>query len=143
MSPVALHVRAAAELHAEAGNRHDADPVAVLLAEERHRAAAIASSVDLTSRVDRRVAKDLLVDDALDVATLVVGVSACDVHEVEAQAVGRDERARLLTCVPSTWRSAAWSRCVAVWLRRVASRAPRRRRAVTSSPRVERADVDA
>ena len=32
------HVRAAAQLHAEAGHRDDADPVAVLLAEERHRA---------------------------------------------------------------------------------------------------------
>ena len=32
------HVRAAAQLHAEAGNRDDADLVAVLLAEERHRA---------------------------------------------------------------------------------------------------------
>ena len=32
------HVRAAAELDAESGDRHDADLVAVLLAEQRHRA---------------------------------------------------------------------------------------------------------
>ena len=58
--------------------------------------AAIASSVDAsTSVVDRRVPDDLLVDDALDAIELVAR-DRLEVHEVEAQAVGRDERARLL-----------------------------------------------
>ena len=88
-------VRAAAELHAEAGNRDDADAVAVLLAEERHRAVRdrLLGRLDLGRH--RRVADDLLVDDALDAQELVARDGG-DVHEVEAQPVGRDERARLL-----------------------------------------------
>ena len=38
------------------------------------------------------------------------------------------------TCEPSTLRSAAWSRCVAVWLRRVASRRASSTTAVAASP---------
>ena len=44
------------------------------------------------------------------------------VREVEAELVGTHGRARLLTCSPSTSRSAACSRCVAVWFAIVGNR---------------------
>ena len=57
--------------------------------------AAIASCVDRTSVCDRRVAADLLVDDPLDAIELVAR-DRLEVHEVEPQAIGRDERSGLL-----------------------------------------------
>ena len=60
------HVRAAAQLHAEARNRHDADAVAVLLAEQRHRAGRDRLLGRSHLGLHRRVAIDLLVDDPLD-----------------------------------------------------------------------------
>ena len=96
MSPVARDVRAAAQLHAEARHADDADLVAVFLAEQRHRAGRdglLGRHVDV--RLHRRVPVDLLVDDALDAIELVAR-DRLEVHEVEAQAIGRDERAGLL-----------------------------------------------
>ena len=58
--------------------------------------AATACSGDTsTSVVHRRVPVHLLVDDALD-AIEIVARDRLEVHEVEAQAIGRDERAGLL-----------------------------------------------
>ncbi len=57
-----------------------------------------------------------------------------EVDEVEAQAIGRHERSRLLdVSCRAPARSAAWSRCVAVWFRRVASRTAASTSAVTMS----------
>ena len=57
--------------------------------------AAIASCVFFTSVWTARIAQDLFVDDALDLEQLLASHGA-DVHEVEAQPVGRNQRARLL-----------------------------------------------
>ena len=86
---------AAAQLDAEARNRDDADLVAVLLAEERHRASGDRLLRVLHVRLHGRIAQDLFVDDALDLEQLLASDGA-DVHEVEAQPVGRNQRARLL-----------------------------------------------
>src|ERR1700752_1256815 len=59
------HVSAAAQLHTEARDRHDAHTVAVLLAEERHRTTGDCFVGRLDLGRNRRVAYDLLVDDAL------------------------------------------------------------------------------
>ena len=59
-------VRAAAQLQAEARDRHDAHLVAVLLAEQRHRAGRDRLLRVLHLGLHRRVPQDLLVDDALD-----------------------------------------------------------------------------
>ena len=76
----------------------------------------------------RRVLQHLLVDDALDLAQLLAAVTALKCAKSKRRRSGATSEPACLTCVPSTWRSAACSRCVAVWLRRVASRTARRRR---------------
>ena len=57
--------------------------------------AAIASSVERTSVCTGVLRYDLLVDDALDRIDLLAR-DRREVHEVEPQAIGRDERSRLL-----------------------------------------------
>ena len=57
--------------------------------------AAIASSVDAHLGRHRRVPVDLLVDDPLDAVELVAR-DRLEMDEVEAQAIGRHERSRLL-----------------------------------------------
>src|SRR5690606_15529305 len=88
------HVRAAAQLHAEAGNRDHAHAITVLLAEQRHRTGCHGFFRRSHFGRHRRVAIDLLVDDALDGRALVDG-QRLRVREVEAQPIRRDERARL------------------------------------------------
>ena len=95
MSPVARTCVPPHSSVLNARHRDDAHAVAVLLAEERHRAAASPPAVGAPSVCDRRVAKDLLVDDR-SMRPSSSGVTACEVHEVEAQAIGRHQRARLL-----------------------------------------------
>ena len=58
--------------------------------------AAIASCVAFTSVTHRRVPQHLLVDDVLDLDAAARGVSGAEVDEVEAQSIGRHQRARLL-----------------------------------------------
>ena len=140
MSPVARDVRAAAQLHAEARDRHDADAVAVLLAEQRHRAGGDRVLRVLHVGLHRRVPQDLLVDDALDFERLFARDGA-QVNEVEAQAIGRHERARLLDVtaehLPERRVQQMSGRVVAAG--RVAKAGDRRRqsrgRAVRASPR--------
>ena len=88
---------AAAQLRAELAiaDRHHPDLVAILFAEERHRARR-----DRLLRVaDRSIhgafLQDLVVDELLDGRALLRRQRG-EVHEVEAQAVGRDQRAGLL-----------------------------------------------
>src|SRR5690606_4660226 len=88
------YVRAAAELQAVAVDRDDAHTVAVFLAEQRHRALPDGFLGRLLLGDDREVAQDLLVDLALDLAPFL-GRERLEVIEVEAQPVGRDERALL------------------------------------------------
>ena len=76
-------------------DRDDADAVAVFLAEQRHRAGGDRFFRRSHVGLHRRVAVDLLVDDALDVVELLAR-DRLEVHEVEAQPIGRDERAGLL-----------------------------------------------
>ena len=65
------------------------------LAEERHRAGRDRLLRVLDRGVDGLVLEDRLVDDPLDLLSLL-GRDGGEVDEVEAQAIGRDERARLL-----------------------------------------------
>jgi hypothetical protein len=90
----ALHVRSAAELAARADVEH-AHLVAVLLAEQHHRAELLRLVDRHHPRVRRMVLQDLGVDELLDLPDLLVGQRRV-VHEVEAGAVGVDERALLL-----------------------------------------------
>src|SRR5262249_43161742 len=64
------HVRPTAELHAEARDAHDADLIAVLLAEQRHRAGGDRFLRRSHLGRDRRVARDLLVHDPFDAVEL-------------------------------------------------------------------------
>ena len=86
-------VCAAAQLHAESGNRDHAHAVAVLLAKQRHRARRHGKGGVFHLRDDRVVSQDLLVDDRFDFTQL----RRCDrreVREVEAQPVRRHQRSR-------------------------------------------------
>ena len=85
-----LDVRAAAQLHAEAGNRDHAHGVAVLLAEERRRTSGDRVLRILHLGLDACVLQDLLVDDLLDLEDLVTRQRA-EMLEVEAQAIRRNE----------------------------------------------------
>ena len=66
ISPVRRDVRAAAEFLAEVGDGHDADLVAILLAEQRHGAGGDRLIDRHHVGGDLRVAQDLLVDETLD-----------------------------------------------------------------------------
>src|SRR5205823_5028836 len=88
-------VRAAAQLLAEAWHGDDAHLVAVLFAEERHRAGGDRLLRRLDDGVDRRVLQHVLVNNLLDVEQLLARERR-EVDEVEAQAILGDERARLL-----------------------------------------------
>ena len=65
-----LDVRAAAQFRRELADLEHADAVAVLFAEQRHRAAVDRLVVGHLRRVGRRVAADLLVDPLLDLPQL-------------------------------------------------------------------------
>ena len=87
-------MRAAAELAGEAVHLDDAHDVAVLLAEEHHRA-ELARLVDRRQeRAHRPVLEDALVDDLLDALALLPR-ERLRVREVEAELVGPNGRARL------------------------------------------------
>ena len=90
----ARDVRAAAKLARGADVEH-AHLVAVLLAEEHHRAELLRVVDRHHARAGRRVVEDLGVDDRLDAADLLVGHRRV-VREVEARLVRVDERALLL-----------------------------------------------
>jgi hypothetical protein len=88
------HVRAAAQLQAEAGHRHDADAIAVLLAEERHRPGGdrfLGRRTSVCTGVLREIC-------SLTIRSIVESPRADgrEVREVEAQPIGRDQRAGLL-----------------------------------------------
>ena len=90
-----VDVRAAAQLHAEARHADDPDLVAVLFPEQRHGAGRDRLLRRHVHVCDHwRVAVHLLVDDAFD-AVEVIARDRLEVHEIESQAVGRDERAGL------------------------------------------------
>ncbi len=76
------------------GDRHRADGLAVFFAEERHCALLDGFLARLESGHDRHIRRDRLVDDALDALNLFGG-HRFGMSEVEAQAVGRDQRTRL------------------------------------------------
>ena len=94
MSPVALDVRAAAELD-RAARFEDPHDVAVLLTEEGDRAELLGFVLGGLEGADRRVRKRLSRCQVLDARDLV-GAHRRVVREVEAQAVGGDQRSGLL-----------------------------------------------
>src|SRR5205809_839374 len=89
-----VQMRAATELHGKVADPDDRDALAVLLAEERERARAQRFvEVHLLAR-DLDVGLDLLVDEVLDLLHLAV-LDGRAVGEVEAQVIGRHQRAGL------------------------------------------------
>ena len=92
--PRRVEVGAAAQLGGEVADPDDAHAVAVLLAEERHGPALERGLEVHLRRRDDDVGLDVLVDEVLDLLDLGV-LDARAVREVEAQVIGRDERARL------------------------------------------------
>src|SRR5439155_14683394 len=84
-------VRATAQFHTEAGDTHNTNLVAVLFAEQRHRARLDRLLGGPHLGRHRRIAADLLVDDALDAIDLVAG-HVVEMHEVEPQAIWHHER---------------------------------------------------
>src|SRR5262249_42238860 len=94
-----VDVRAAAKLGRKPRHAHHAHAVAVLLAEERHRAAGQGLVQRLLLFRDCRVLERLVVDEALDLRDLFLRQRR-EVREVEAQAVGRDQRAGLFDVRP-------------------------------------------
>jgi hypothetical protein len=109
------HVGARAELPAVAPDVDDADDLAVFLAEEGEGALRLLVELHLVGH-----------DRALSITRSFTSSSisrswACgdglEVREVEAQPVGRLWEPAWRTWVPSTLRSAQWSRWVAEWWR--------------------------
>ena len=108
---------------------HDANFVAVLFAEKRHGLVFVDGDIDghVFDDFDAIVAQDFAVGEVFDVLQFFVGQRG-EVREVEAQVRGMNREPACLTCVPSTSRRAACSRCVPVWLRLCWRGARRRRR---------------
>ena len=130
-------VRAAAELGREAvGQLDDAHLVAVLFAEQRHGVVLVHGHVDghVFERLDPGVGQHFAVDDVLDLLRVLRRPPARSERSRSAAASGSTSEPACLTCVPSTWRSAACSRCVPVWLRRMASRRSPSTTVLTWSP---------
>ncbi len=96
--------------------------VAVLLAEERHRAGGDRLVRALHLGRHRDVGQDVLVDQVLDRRARSSADSAVKCAKSKRSRSGATSEPACLTCAPSVCRSAACSRWVAVWLRRVASR---------------------
>ena len=87
-------MRAAAQLGREVADLDHAHPIAVLLAEERHRA-GLEGLVEIhLARRDGRVGLHLLVHQILDAADLTV-VHLAAMREVESQVIGSHQRPRL------------------------------------------------
>jgi hypothetical protein len=86
--------------------------VAVLLAEQRHGAGGTRRVHGHQLRAHRRIGADLRVNQVLDVAATLRVIMPPD-GRIKTQALRIHQRAFLLTCSPSTVRSAACSRCVA------------------------------
>ena len=93
-------------------HRHDADFVAIFLAEQ----CACAGSDRLfdghQARGDRRILEDGAIGDILDPREFL-GRDRLWMREIEAQPVGATSEPFCATWSPSTWRSASCSRCVA------------------------------
>jgi hypothetical protein len=92
--PGGVEVGAAAELGREVADADDAHPVAVLLAEEGHRAGAQRLLQVHLGRAHHHVGLHLLVDQALDALDLAI-LDRRAVGEVESQMVRRHQRAGL------------------------------------------------
>ena len=119
-----------------AAHAHDADLVAVLLAEQRHRAGLDRGLAVHQADPDLGVLAQERVDLGLD-RGLLLGRHGLRVAEVEAQAVGGDQRALLGHVAAEVAPSAACSRWVAEWARR------RRRAALVVDPELDRvADLE-
>src|SRR5205809_7453556 len=88
-------MRAAAEHVAQTRDPNAADLIAAFLPKERHRAGGNRLLRRANLRLDRRISDDLLVHHSFDAVELFTG-DQLEVHEVEAEAVGRDKRAGLL-----------------------------------------------
>ena len=118
----AAHVRAAAELDRVAHGARRARGRRTSRRSSATAPACLASSMGSTSVSVSTLRADSRVDQILDAALLVVGHRR-EVREVEAQPIGRHQRAllrhvrRRAPCA-----SAQCSRCVAEWLPRIASR---------------------
>ena len=93
--PGARHVRAAAQLHRELTHAQHAHVLLVFLAEEGNGARGNGRVVSHLVGLGRRVAADLDIHEALDLAQLI-GRDGLEMREVEAQPIGRDQRALLL-----------------------------------------------
>ena len=123
----AVHMRAAAKLDRERlvavglAHGHDAHLVAVFLAEQRARAGfdGLLDAHELGD--DRLVLQKDPVGDILDARELLVA-DGLRMAEVEAQAIGRDERALLRHVIAEDLAQASCRRCVAEWLARMAER---------------------
>src|SRR5688500_19041316 len=88
-------MRSATEFGAEAWDRHDPYPIAVLFAAGCHRASCDRVLRVLYIRVHGNVADDVLVDVRLDLELLFTGHRS-EVREVESEPIRRHERAGLL-----------------------------------------------
>ena len=119
----ARDVRAAAQLARRADVEH-AHFVAVLLAEQHHRAGLLRLVDRHHARLRRGVVEHLGVDDLLDAADLARRSSARCARSRSASCRGRPASPSAARAAPSTSRSALCIRCVAEWLRIV--RAARR-----------------
>ena len=120
MSPVREDVGAAAELD-RVPHAHHADVVAVFLAEERDGAPALGLGDRQHLGLGGDVAQHLRVDQVLDLLPLSA-VSGAQWEKSKRSRSGATSEPFWATCSPRTCRSAQWSRCVAEWLRRMASR---------------------
>ena len=137
------HVRAAAQLArvlavADLDHAHD---VAVLLAEQRHRA----ERAGLVERRRDRAHRVVAGIHSLTRSSTSRSSSRAErlaVAEVEAQLVRAHVGARLAHVAADRSRSAACSRCVAVWLHSVAWRARRSTRASTLLALVQLAPLE-
>ena len=108
--------------------------VAVLLAEQHHRARLLRLLDRHDLRARRRVLQDLGVHPRFHLADLARRSSACRARSRSASCRRRPASPFCCTCAPSTSRSALCMRCVTEWLRMVRARSAMSTRASTLSP---------
>ena len=90
-----VHMRAAAELNGLAAHVHHAHEIAVLLAEERRRAAGLGLRHRHLGHGDVHAVEDPVADDLIDPLQLL-GRDGREMRQVKAQAIRLHERARLM-----------------------------------------------
>ena len=106
-----LYVRAPAEFFAEIAELHDVHLVPVFVAEEHQRAHLLRFfERNVSPMLELDVFRDLFVDDVLDLRKLLRRSLLRNAQSQNGDSCGATSDPAWCTCVPSTFRSAAWTK---------------------------------